>query len=126
MRISTSILVAAVMLTALCFAAHADKSTDGAPTQITGRSVVHYGDLNLDNEEDAKIMLLRIERAAKTACGGHATAGSITGSVDHYTFEECRAKSVQRAVKQLGARVVTRIYSDRDSSRIAARENSQR
>ncbi len=125
MRISTSILVAAVMLTTLCYAAHADTSTDGAPTQITGRSVVHYGDLNLDNGQDARIMLRRIERAAKTACGGHATAGSITGSMDRYAFETCRAKAINRAVKQLGAPVVTRIYSDRDRSRIAARDISQ-
>jgi UrcA family protein len=125
MRISTSILAAAAMLIALCFRAHADTSTDGGPTQITGRTFVRYGDLNLDDEQDAKIMLQRIERAAKTACGGHATAGSITGSVDHHTFDECRAKAVQRAVKELGAPVVTRIYSHRDSSGIAARDNSQ-
>ena len=110
MRISTPIFAAPVMLAALCFGAHADTSTDGPPTNITGRSVVYYGDLSLNAEQDAKIMLQRIERAAKTACGGHATVSSYTGSVDHFTFEECRAKAIQRTVKQLGAPVVTRIY----------------
>jgi UrcA family protein len=110
MHVSTPIIAAAVMQAALCLAAHADTSTNGPPA-ITGRSVVHYGDLNLDAERDAKIMLQRIERAAKKACGGHATFSSYTGSLDH-TFEECRGQAIQRAVKQLGAPLVTRIYSE--------------
>jgi UrcA family protein len=112
MRILAPIIAVPVMLTVLCFGAHADTSTDGSPTNITGRSAVHYGDLNLNVEQEAKTMLQRIERAAKTACGGHATVSSFTGSVDQYTFEECRAKAVQRTVKQLGAPIVTRIYSE--------------
>jgi UrcA family protein len=111
MRISTPISVAAAILAALSFGAHADTSTDGAPTNITGRSVVYYGDLNLNAEQDAKIMLQRIERAAKKACGGHATFSSYTPTLDH-TFEECRSKAIQRTVKQLGAPLVTRIYSE--------------
>ena len=111
MRISIPTLAAAVMLAALSFGARADTSTDGPPTNITGRSVVYYGGLNLTAEQDAKIMLQRIERAAKKACGGHATFSSYTGSLDH-TFEECRGKAIQRAVKQLGAPLVTRIYSE--------------
>ena len=110
MRISIPTLAAAVMLAALSFGARADTSTDGPPTNITGRSVVYYGGLNLTAEQDAKIMLQRIERAAKKACGGHATFSSYTGSLDH-TFEECRGKAIQRAVKQLGAALVTHIYS---------------
>jgi UrcA family protein len=112
MRISTPIYAAPVILVALCFGAHADTATDGARDNITGRSVVHYGDLNLSDEQDARIMLQRIERAAKTACGGHATASSFTGSMDQATFDECRAKAVERAVKQLSAPAVTRMYSE--------------
>ena len=98
---------AAMMLVALSFGAYADKSIGNI---IPGRSVVYYGDLNIDTEHDAKILLQRIELAAKKACGGHATFSSYTGSLDH-TFEECRSEAVQRAVKQLGAYRVTRIYS---------------
>jgi UrcA family protein len=111
MHVSTPTFAAAVMLAALCIGAHAGTSTDGPPTNITGRSVVHYGDLDLNVERDAKIMLQRIERAAKKACGGHPTFSSYTGSLDG-TFEECRDKAIQRALKQLGAPVVTRIYSE--------------
>jgi UrcA family protein len=115
MYVSTPIFAAAVMLAALGVGAHADTS-EGLPANITGRSVVYYGDLNLNSEQDAKIMLQRIERAAKKACGGHATFSSYTGSLDH-TFEECRGNAVQRAVKELGAPLVTRIYSEARPSR---------
>jgi UrcA family protein len=109
---NSSPIAATLMLAALCYGAHADTSTGGTPTKITGRSVVHYGDLNLNVEPDAKIMLQRIERAAKKACGGHPGFSTYTGSLDSQTFDECRDKAIQRAVKQLGAPMVTRIYSE--------------
>jgi UrcA family protein len=112
MRISTPIFTAAAMLTALGFHAHADASSP--PTIVQGRSVVYYGDLAIETEQDAKIMLQRIERAARKACGGHATFSSYTGALDH-TFEECRSEAIHRTVKQLGASKVTRIYSEAKS-----------
>jgi UrcA family protein len=111
MHISTPMLAAAVMLAALSFGAHADTSTDSPETIIRGHSAVYYGDLNIETEQDAKIMLRRIEQAAKKACGGHPTFSTYTGSLDH-TFEECRGEAIQRTVKQLGAPMVTRIYSE--------------
>ena len=119
MRISTEIFAAVMMLTALSFRVHADASTDGADGITRGRSAVYYGDLKLDTEQDAKIMFQRIERAAKSACGGHPTFSSFTHFPDH-TFEKCRGEAAQRAVKQLDAPMVTRIYSEarpRESSR---------
>lgn len=110
MRNSTPILVAAVMLAALSSGANADTSTDSAETILRGRSVVYYGDLNIEIEQDARIMLQRIERAAKKACGGHPTFSTYTGGLDH-TFEECRDTAIQRTVEQLAAPMVTRIYS---------------
>jgi UrcA family protein len=109
MRISNRIFTAAVVLTALSFRAHAD--TSNPATIVQGRSVVYYGDLDIETDQDAKIMLQRIELAARKACGGHATFSSYTGALDH-TFEECRCEAVQRTVKQLGASKVTRIYSE--------------
>ncbi|MEA3142073.1 MAG: hypothetical protein QOK23_4242 [Gammaproteobacteria bacterium] len=110
MHISIPAFKAAWILTALSFgAAHADTSSQ--PEKITGRSAVYYGDLNLTLPQDAKIMLDRIEQAAKKACGDHATFGPFTGSFNR-TFEECRRETVQRTVQQLGAPVVTRAYSE--------------
>jgi UrcA family protein len=110
MHDSTPMFAAAVMLVALSFGAQADTSTDNPDTIIRGRSVVYYGDLNIETEQDAKIMLQRIELAAKKVCGGHATFGPYAGSLSR-TFEECRSETVQRTVKQLGAPMVTRIFS---------------
>lgn len=112
MRVFTRIFAAAVMPAALCLGAHADTSTEGPRTHITGRRAVYYGDLNLNAEQDAKIMLQRIERAAKKACGGHPTFSSYTGALDH-TYEECRGEAIQRAVKELDAPLVMRIYCAR-------------
>lgn len=108
MRISTQLLAAAVLQSALGFGAHADSSSP--ETIIHGRSVIYYGDLHIETERDAKIMLQRIERAAKKACGGHPTFSTYTGGLDH-TFKECRDEAIARTVKQLGAPVVTRMYS---------------
>jgi UrcA family protein len=121
MHVSIQMFAAALMLAALCFGARAETSTDALPTNITGRRIVYYGDLNLNAEQDAKIMLQRIERAAKTACGGHATFSSYTPSLDYTTFEECRERAIQRAVKQLGAPLVTRTYSERSREVPASR-----
>jgi UrcA family protein len=105
MHVST---FSAATILALSFSAHADTSS---PSNISsGRIPVYYGDLNIDTEHDAKIMLERIEQAAKRACGGHATFGAYIGSLER-TFAECRRETVQRTVKELGAPSVTRIYS---------------
>jgi hypothetical protein len=40
MHVVIQVFSAAVMMAALCFGAHADTSTDGHPTNITGRSAV--------------------------------------------------------------------------------------
>lgn len=110
MHISTPIFAATVMLVALSFgAAHAN--TSRPPSKITGRSTVYFGDLNLNVDQDAKIMLARIEQAAKKACGGHATFSSYTGRPDG-TFGECRSEAIALTVKQLGAPKVARIYSE--------------
>jgi UrcA family protein len=108
MRVAT-LFSTAMILGSLSFGAHAD--TSGPSNTTSGRSLVYYGDLNMDTERDAKIMLERIEQAAKRACAGHATFGAYTGSLNR-TFEECRSETVQRTVKQLGAAMVTRIYSE--------------
>jgi UrcA family protein len=109
MRISALMAAAAALLSVLSIAANAVASSPG--TAIRGRSVVYYGDLNIETEADARTMLRRIELAAKRACGGHPTFSTYTGSLDH-TFEECRGEAVERTVKQLCAPMLTRVYSE--------------
>jgi UrcA family protein len=109
MRISSPSFATALILAALSLGAHADPSNDGKGAAIRGRSVVNYGDLNIGTERGAKILLQRIERAAKKACGGQPTFSTYTGALDH-TFEECKAQAIARTIRQLGAPMVTRTY----------------
>jgi UrcA family protein len=86
---------------------HAGTQPDG---MIRDQSVVRYGDLNLGIERDAKIMLRRIDRAAVAACGGWHPFGLSDGLI-RKDFEKCRADAVARAVRDLGAPLVTRLYT---------------
>jgi UrcA family protein len=108
MHFSTTTLVAALLLAALT---SARAGTSSEPIKITGRSAVYYGDLDLNAAQDAKIMLERIEQAAKKACGGHTTFSPVTGRPDN-TFAECRNEAVERTVKQLDAPLVTRVFAE--------------
>jgi UrcA family protein len=107
MHMSISVLTGAVMLSTFCIGAQADAASPDPV--IRGRSVVHFADLHIDSEGDAKILLQRIERAASEACGGHPSFETYT-TVPDRTFDECRIGTLARAVKKLGAPVVTRIY----------------
>jgi UrcA family protein len=113
MRVSILIIAIAFVLTTYRVAAH-----DGASAGVTAKNrvVVYFGDFNLTAEQDAKEMLRRIQRAARKACGGQHTFSSYTGGVDN-TFDECRDAAIRRAVEQLNAPVVKRIYSERDKQR---------
>jgi UrcA family protein len=108
MSISIPTFTAALILV-VSFGAHADARSQ--PLKITGQAAVYYGDLDLNSEQDAKLMLQRIEQAARKACGGHPTFSSFTGRLDN-TFGECCSEAIARTVKQLSAPTVTRIYSE--------------
>jgi UrcA family protein len=80
-----------------------------------GRSVVRYGDLNLNIERDAKKMLRRIDEAAVAACGGWHPFGLRDGLIQK-DFQKCRADAVAGAVLDLDAPLVTRIYTGANAS----------
>jgi UrcA family protein len=109
MHHSIPTFAAAMMLTMLGFGAPADASSPDPV--IRGRSIVRYGDLHIDSEQDAKILLRRIEQAATEVCGGHPPFVTYT-RVPDTTFEECRRGTVARTVKKLGAPAVMRVYSE--------------
>jgi UrcA family protein len=88
--------------------AYADGATDHG---VRRQMVIHFGDLNPSNPKDAGVLLARIERAAKTACGGQPTFSSYTGHLDG-TFEECRGTAIRKAVERLGSPTLTRVYTE--------------
>jgi len=80
MRIFTPVL-AAVSIFAFSSGAHVDVPSDGGRNIVRGLSVLEYGDLDIATEQGARLMFLRIERAAAKACGGHPTLNSRAGRI---------------------------------------------
>ena len=107
MHISILTFTAAAMLTGLAFSARADALR--SDPVIRGRSIVHYGDLDINSQPGAEILLRRIEQAAVEACGGRVNFTTYAGVPDD-TFEECRRGTIARTVKKLRAPTIMRIY----------------
>jgi UrcA family protein len=106
------------MIFAFCaFQANAHADALQTPSTQT-RFEISYADLNLNYERDARVMLGRIERAAKKACGGHASFSSYTGGLEA-SFYECRDNAIRQAVQLLSAPVVTRLYHEASQSTTA-------
>jgi UrcA family protein len=80
-----------------------------------GRVHVSLKGLNLNNPEDARTLLTRINEAAYKACGGNPKVNTSYRSRPQKTievYEECRANAVKRAVDQIGAPALRRAYDE--------------
>jgi UrcA family protein len=79
--------------------------------RVTTAVPVTYGDLDLSSHDGAAVMLGRLQHAAINACG------ASDFSVKDYRFavkrSACFRQSMDRAVADLGAPAVTRLYGER-------------
>lgn len=92
-------LLAAAMLSLTAGAAAAQQNDDG-PRSV----VVKYGDLNLDSQAGARVMLARIRSAASRACGEAVDIAML----DRFAlYSHCRTASIDQAVRALNAPLVT-------------------
>src|SRR5262245_59794018 len=66
---------------------------------------VKYGDLNLEREADASVLLSRIESAARGVCGLHI--GPLPFGVK-MQLERCAADATARAVADVNSPLLTR------------------
>lgn len=87
---------------------------------------VHYGDLNLSTEAGARAMLVRIDQAARNACGGSPFfygTYTIAPNLARKDFATCQTNAVSSAVQTLNAPLVMRIYAQNgdEALRIAGR-----
>jgi UrcA family protein len=89
--------------------------TNSTDDVIRAQAVIHYSDLNLSKEGDAKAMLRRIDRAAVDVCGGQHPFGLYDGLAQQ-DFAKCRANAVATAVAHLGEPMVSRVYADAAAS----------
>ena len=97
-----SVLGACVLAAAAALAGSAAAQSDdaGAPLSVK----VRYSDLDLASDGGARTMLARIESAARRVCGQAPDLRDL-GRVALY--DHCRSDAVGRAVRRLGAPLVT-------------------
>jgi UrcA family protein len=110
---SLMLFTAAVAIAAFAQGSYAQGSS---PFQVVeGHADVAYGDLNLRNAKDARVMLRRIEHAATLACGrmpelnrGYRNSPVFVTRA----FRECREGAIGKAVADLNAPLVYRVYAE--------------
>jgi UrcA family protein len=90
-----------------------------AASDVTPKVAIAYADLDLNQAQDAAVMLKRIRRAAAEACRqGAGHVGNDTDTI--LRVDACYRQSVARAVTGLAAPKVTQAYAGRpDGERLA-------
>jgi|GEM_PF-1236276 UrcA family protein len=110
-----TIIAATTVLTALASAGGA-RGINGLPI-VEGNADVAYGDLDLNRPQDAAIMLGRIEKAARRACGIMPERDRFYSSNPEFVdkqFRLCTRQAVRDAVTHLGAPHVSRAYAKKN------------
>lgn len=102
-------LLAAIAAVGFAAASQSAFAQSDAVASVT----VHYSDLNLSSASDAKVMLMRIRRAAKSVCGPEPTSvfDRVSGP-----YRNCISESVDRAIGQLNSPLVTVLASAKPGS----------
>ena len=97
------IVSAAVLITLVGTAARAEEGT----------MRVRLGDLNIREEAGAQVALRRIKAASSDFCGEGQVYRSVEGTTN---IRKCRKTMTDKAVAQLGAPLVTALYTPATSS----------
>ncbi len=109
---SMKVFTAAVAVAALAQGSYAQ--TNSRHPVVEGRAEVAYGDLNLDNVRDARIMFDRIKHAAALACGRMPELNRGYHNAPQFVtreFRACRDGAIGKAVADLHAPLVSRVYA---------------
>jgi len=92
-----------------------------AADQTTTSMGVGYGDLNLANSRDAKVMVSRIQHAARQVCEPRPVSFA-----EYADWRSCISKATDGAISSLNAPMVTAAYSGKPVTSIALAQNSTR
>lgn len=116
MRSLTPGILATATLTALTLLAPAAFGAEpNDKTQLIGKVHVDLKNLNLANAADARTLLERLKQAAYDACGGDPKLNNTYKTRPEQTvrvYEECREDAVKRAIDQIGAPLLARMYAE--------------
>jgi UrcA family protein len=86
-----------------------------APDTRTVNIKVKFGDLDLDNPGDARVLYTRLERAAKHACGPVSLSPSlydVAPALFERDYRACIAEALENVIARLNAPLVTRVYAE--------------
>jgi UrcA family protein len=93
----TTALVLATLLTGgIAATAHATVPVRNLPQQL-----VSYGDLDLQNADDARVLVRRIKSAARNVCGLN---GSFAPPSLQHRMRTCAGEATARALAEVSAR----------------------
>ena len=110
------------VVAAIGLIAAAQNVTAAPQTEVTIRQVtVHYGDLDLGTSTDARVLLTRLERAAKRACGNPASNPDyslIFGKLER-AWQVCHRDAVSKAVAEVDASLLTDLHRNEGTQRLA-------
>jgi UrcA family protein len=114
--------IKSILLTTLGVVATTQIAIAGVPANRVevGRVAVSYGDLDLGNAADARVMLSRLQRAAYDACGGDPRWNPtyellwVRLTADYH---ECRRDAVSRAVAAVDAPLLSQVFLGGDDQR---------
>jgi UrcA family protein len=115
---SSSALTALLAASTLAFSigsASAVSAADQDPVTAT----VKYGDLNLTTPGGAKVMLQRIEQAARQVCQYDADIADLPGLRDWVRY--CVSTRIEITLRRLDAPMVTAAYSGKSQMLLAER-----
>jgi UrcA family protein len=107
-----SIKISVVFIAIVTFAQGAVAQSHPGVGVRVDHAAVSYGDLNLNNARDARVMLERITHAASHACGGMASADpayDIAPLFADQAFRHCRKRAIEKAVANLNAPMVSKV-----------------
>jgi UrcA family protein len=80
------------------------------PAASERQVVVHFGDLDMSREQDARTFLSRLEGAAQTACNTNADMKELPWGA---TYNSCVDDSMKRAVASVYMPLVSRLFEHR-------------
>ena len=86
-----------------------------------GRVTVSYGDIDLGNVADVRLMLGRLEQAAYRACGGDPRwnpSYSLLWDTLNAEYRRCRSDAVSRAVTTVDAPLLSQMLRSNDDQRL--------
>jgi UrcA family protein len=101
---STATMLAAGLFALICVASGAALAAE--PSQPLTK-IVHYGDLNLDSEQGAKVLYARLRGAARDVC----IPLESVGMTHQRLWQNCFDNAVANAVRQINKTTVSALHA---------------